>query len=44
MTESLSFLVIDIKAEMFSFVAFAIGRSKLPLKHLFCTVRFFAAV
>ena len=43
-TESLSFLVIDIKAEMFSFEALAIWRFKLPLKHLFCTIGFFDAI
>ena len=40
MTESLSFLVIEIKADMFSFVILAIEQrlTDLTLKHLFCMV------
>ena len=40
MTDSLSFLVIEIKADMFSFVILAIEQrlTDLTLKHLFCMV------
>ena len=40
MTDSLSFLVIEIKADMFSFVILAIEQrlTDLALKHLFCMV------